>query len=195
MKAIVKRIKGSVVLTIATIALLIAVVGGSLALIEDKTGIITNIFGTPNTDITIVEEIPDDQAVKESVAFKNSGNIDVYVRVAVVVTWKTDAGVAPVAPVEGTDYTCDWLLGTDWLKGNDGFYYYASALQANAKTSDLFRNAKLKDDTVIPEGYNLSIEIISQSVQADPQKAVTEAWGVSVDTNGKIVIPDPIEAE
>lgn len=195
MKAMVKRIRSSVVLTVAVIVLLTTVVGGSLALLEHKTGAITNLFGVPKTDITIVEEIPDDQAVKESVAVKNSGNIDVFVRVAVVVTWKNDSGVAPKMPVEGTDYTCDWILGTDWLKGNDGFYYYAKALQVGATTSNLLQNVKLKDDAEVPDGYNLSVEVISQAIQSEPHTAVTDAWGVSVDSNGKIVVSDQIEAE
>lgn len=186
MKAIFKRIKKSVVLTIASIVLLTAVVGGSLAWLDAETGIIKNIFGIPKIDTDITENI--DGNVKEEVKITNNGDIDVYVRVAVVVTWKNANGIAPTSPIEGTDYTCDWKYGNgqDWVKGNDGFYYYTKALSPNGVTPNLVENVKQAAN--VPEGYNLSVEIISQSIQAQPKDAVESAWDVSVNDDGTLKV-------
>lgn len=186
MKAIFKRIKKSVVLTIATIVLLTAVVGGSLAWLDAETGIIKNIFGIPSMETDITENI--DGNVKKSVAITNKGDIDVYVRVAVVVTWKNDSGIAPTAPVEGTDYTCNWKYGENsaWVKGADGFYYYKNVLSPSGVTSNLVENVKQADNATVPDGYKLSVEIITQTIQAQPKDAVESAWGVAVNDDGTL---------
>lgn len=179
MKAIFNRIKKSVVLMVATIVLLTAVVGGSLAWLISETGIITNIFSAPTVDIDINEKIDND--VKESVKIKNNSDIPVYIRVAVVVTWKdADGNVYPQAPLSGTDYTWELLSGDnkDWFE-TDGFYYYKKPVAVSGETTELLKNVK-EVAANTPEGYNLSVEIISQAIQANPESAVKDAWGIDV---------------
>lgn len=171
-----KHIKKSLALTIAVIILTLGVVGGSLAWINAQTGIITNIFKAPTIDVDVDEKIEGN--VKETVAIKNNSDISVYVRVAVVVTWKDGSGnVYPQAPKIDTDYT--WTLNSDdWFVKN-GFYYYVKPVEASGTTSNLLTNVKEVENKA-PEGYNLSVEIITQAIQAEPADAVQDAWGVVV---------------
>lgn len=199
MKAIFKRIKKSVVLTVATIVLLTAVVGGSLAWLIDQTGIITNRFNAPKVDIDIEEDIKD--LTKDKVAIKNNSDIDVYVRVAIVATWKDkDGNVYPEKPLLGTDYTWTQKYSYDGIVGVDdcswyeygGFYYYFDfvnhkfkALKPNQTTNSLIESV-VQTGSRTPEGYSLSVEIISQAIQANPEDVIEDTWGVRVSALGLI---------
>ena len=48
--------------------------------------------------------------------------------------------------------------------------------ETNCYTSVLFTDCKLTDTAVVPEGYNLSVEIIASAIQAEPDEAVETAW-------------------
>ena len=74
-----------------------------------------------------------------------------------------------------------------------GFYYSVSArdnygylpdIESTVQALNLIDTAK---EISSPEGYQLSIQIIASAIQAEPDNAVTEAWGKSV-SNGKIVV-------
>ena len=78
--------------------------------------------GTEKTDVTV-----------------NVGSLGyaMYVRAAVVVTWKDKYGhVMAMASVAGTDYTIN-INGTDWLKDSNGFYYYKNPVPDAGITSNL----------------------------------------------------------
>lgn len=194
-----KHIKKSLALTIAVVMLSVAVIGGSLAWLNAETGIITNIFKAPTVDIDIDENIEGN--VKEAVQVKNNGEIPVYVRVAIVVTWKDDKGnVYPVAPKRDENYS--WtrkystINGTREIEGCDwnefeGFYYYFDfdkhsfkVLEPEEITSSLVENVKQIGEA--PKGYSLSVEIISQAIQANPEDVIEDAWGVRVSEFGWI---------
>ncbi len=77
--------------------------------------------------------------------------------------------------------------GTCWVKGADGFYYWTMPL-----------NPKTEDGTLEPtenlierceyygeysDGRRFVCDISIQGIQAEPARAVEEAWGVTVDSN------------
>lgn len=157
---------------------------GTIAYLTTATAPVVNTFSPTNTVIEIPEGF--DGETKSNVTVKNKGDIPVYIRAAVVITWeKSDTEIHPQKPVENTDYIMNWgndsnttTLGPDWVKGEDGFYYYTKVVQPNASTSTLIDSCVEAENANKPEGYHLSIEIIANAIQAEPTTAVEQAWGV-----------------
>lgn len=169
-------------LLVALAVVLCAVVGTTVAYLFDNTEPITNTF----TPVEVTTEITEDfkNNVKNDVKVTNTGDIDAYIRAAVVVTWQNDDGnVYPTAPVEGTDYTVSYP-GNGWVKHTDGYYYYTSAVAPNASTGVLLTDCKPVESKT-PDGYHLVVEILASAIQAEPADAVKEAWSVTI-SNGSV---------
>ena len=103
------------------------VVGSVYAYLKWSAGTVNNTFSieTP-IDPTVSETFTSGNTVKKNVAV-NVGNpgYSVYVRAAVVITWKNSTGeVLGTKPVQDTDYTL--TLGSDKWFCEDGYYYYKS---------------------------------------------------------------------
>lgn len=185
-----KRVTRLIVLA-SVVALLLGVIGGTLAYMAAKTEPVQNQFTFGDLPIDIPETI--DKGVKSNVKIHNGGNVDAYVRAKIVVTWKNAAGeVSGVIPKESTDYTME-LNKTNWFEGKDGFWYCSLPVKAgpNSFSPVLITKATRTKEANIPEGYNLSVEILAQSVQADGVKdgrpMVENLWPVTVDTSGTLV--------
>lgn len=178
-----KKSKKTILMLVSLAVLLFALVGTTLAYLTTSTKPVVNTFTPTSVPIEIDENLKD--SVKEYVKVKNTGNIDAYVRVAVVVTWKDAEGnVSATVPVKGKDY--DWQDGdVNWKVHTDGFYYYTQKVAAGGTTENLFTNCQLKTGVTPPKGYNLSVEILAQSIQAVPVTAVQQAWGVTI-ANGSV---------
>lgn len=175
-----KRTKG-IIFIAAVMALLLAGVGMTVAYLMDATEEVVNTF-TPSTVTSEVDEDFDDEnTVKKDVKIQNTGDIDAYIRAAVVITWQDkDGNVYPQTPVAGTDYSITWSK-TGWVDGNDGYYYYSKKVGADAKTGVLISECQpLK--AAPAEGYTLHVEILGSAIQAEPDEAVKSAWGVTVAT-------------
>lgn len=187
MKNLLKRLdKKRLVLLITSLSILfVLAVGTTLAYLFTQTEPIVNTFTPSTVGIDIDEKI--DKNVKENVKIKNTGDIDVYVRAIVVVSWKDkDGNVYATAPVEGTDYNATWTKD-GWVE-KDGVYYYTSPVKPGEYTGILLTECKPVEDEEAPEGYNLSVEILSSAIQAEPTDAVEDAWPVKVDKDGKLSI-------
>lgn len=106
----------------------------------------------------------------------------VYVRAAIVITWKDqDGNVLPQAPAQG-DYSL--TLGSGWQK-SDGYYYYQSPVKSGGVTTNLIDSCTVLTAAPV-DGYTLSVDIITQTIQAlgttDSENipAVQDAWKVSI---------------
>lgn len=121
----------------------------------------------------------------------------VYVRAMIVVNWQkiddSETYVYPEAPVagEGGDYSIT-VDDEYWFKQGD-FYYFIKPVPGDGEgsTEILIANCtQLKDP---PEGYTLHVEVLTQTIQVAGTTdsgnipAVTDAWGVSVDEDGKLI--------
>lgn len=182
-----KQNKKTILMLVSVVVLLAAVVGTTIAYLVASTDPITNTFTPTSVPIEIPEEIEDN--VKKRVAVTNQGDISAYVRVAVIVTWKDSEGnISATVPVKVTDY--NWDDGdTNWKLHSDGFYYYTLPVPAGETTGDLFKNCKVTDEPNRPSNdYNLSVEIIASSIQAEPATAVKDAWGIDVNDNGTLKV-------
>jgi len=159
----------------ASLVILCATIIGTMAFILTDTDPLVNTFTMSKVEISVEEEF--DGTKKEIVQVKNTGEAAVYVRVALVSQSKDgDGNVLPNPPEIGS-----FNLGTDWVKGADGYYYYKKSVPAGEKTSDM-----LDSDLTLENGQTISV--LAQCIQATPDDAVTEAWGVSV-TNGTLNVP------
>ena len=161
-------------------------VGGTLAYIFTSTDPVVNTF-QPVTPGIEVEEPGWNNIVKQDVTIKNTGQVESYIRVKVVVTWKNGTDIYPVDPIEGTDYSLEYITDvtpavfTDWELGDDGFWYYKKSVLPGVSTGVLIKNATWLQPCVDSD-YKLSIEILSQAIQSTPDEAVESVWPVDANS-------------
>ena len=169
---------------VALLVLLCCTVAGTVAYLVTSTDPVTNTF-TPASVTTQVEE-KFDGTTKSDVQIKNTGNIDAYIRVAVVANWANSAGdvYGGAVPTEGTDYTAP-VLQNGWIKVGD-YYYYTSAVPAGSSTGTLFAPSE-QLTTCKDANYGLQVTILADGIQAEPVHVVADVWkDVRVD-GGKLV--------
>lgn len=173
--------KRSLVLVVSVLALVLAVAGGTLAWLTANSGPVTNTFTPAQVSCEVDETFQNN--VKSAVSIKNTSNIDAYIRAYVVVTWKNADGNVYGKPVKDTDYTMTMPNNTKWFKSGD-YYYYPDAVPSGASTGMLIKECKLIG-TPPADGYSLSVEIIAEAIQSQPDSAVQQAWGVTI-ANGNV---------
>lgn len=178
----------SALAAVAAIALVgVLAVGGTIAWLTAQTSEVKNTFIPASVTTTIVEN--NDGAVKQNVSIENTGNIPVYIRAKVIVSWvdkDNSQQISATVPVKGTDYT-DWPKGSDWhYSAIDGCYYYMKAVEPADSTGVLIEELKRLESANVPDGYELSVEILSEAIQALPDNAFNESWGASsgLEANG-----------
>ena len=67
---------------------------------------------------------------------------------------------------------------------DDGFWYYQNAvapvkIDLDAKTDNLI--VKAETVSAPPAGFHLEIQVLATAIQANPEKVIEEAWGVTVE--------------
>lgn len=174
--------KKSITVIAFSAVILLSVVGGVWGYLASRPDPITNEF-TPAFVTCEVQETFEN-GVKQDVAIRNTGNVNAFIRAAVVVTFQdADGKVLATAPKEGTDYTVTWAE-SGWMKGSDGFWYHKTAVKPGELTADLIETATA---LTAPDGFSLNIQIIATAIQSDPPQAVTDAWNVT--HSGGVIIP------
>ena len=175
-----KNVRNSkTILLLIAVALIAAIgVGGTVAYLFTSTPPVTNTFEPAGVPAEIEEQISGN--TKQSVTIKNVGNVNAFVRAKIVATWQKidENGNVYVyggdTPVWDTDYR--YTPGSDWTEAA-GFYYYNDEVAPGDSTSPLFTNCSPVAGTA-PEGYNLHIEILAQTIQSEGMGANTaqDAW-------------------
>ncbi len=114
----------------------------------------------------------------------------VYVRIALIPTWKDSSGnILGQQPVRDKDYSFTYN-GTDWLLYTDGYYYCKTPVTGGNATPELITHYRfLKQLRDAPKsGYDLHVEVVAETIQAVGAKyidvhnrkaAVLDAWGVN----------------
>lgn len=159
--------KKPLTLFVALVLLLTLAVGGSLAWLvsNDK---VTNSMVPGNVPITIHEKF--DGTTKSDVYVINNGNIQAFIRVAIIANAVDEQGNVTTGTAPG--YTVDL---TKWTK-IDNYYYYNGIVEPNGgKTADLFTG---------PVTFNGEINILAESIQVlggitSDGSASVDAWGVA----------------
>jgi hypothetical protein len=154
-------------------------VGTTFALLKASTAPVENTFTAAKSDIKIDEDVTGGQ--KKSIIVKNTGTAVSYVRVKLVMNWVDENGNVSAEPVNiMPSITDNWFL-------KDGIYYYKMPVAAKDFTTNLLKTPITQD--AAPEGYHLEVTVLAESIQAAPSKAVTDSWGVGVDSNGYLTQP------
>lgn len=174
--------KKALILMVSLVAILAVSVGGVLAWLATSSGEVKNTFAPGKTNIEIEEKFENN--VKSDVKVINKGNIPVYIRANLVFTWKDSAGNIIEKPADAT-LTVDHGNG-DWVKGSDGFWYYTKPVAVKGSTTNIINKATIE----FPEGkgYKMDLEVMAQSIQAEPKDAVEGAWGVTVKSDGSLTV-------
>lgn len=160
-------------LVIALALILVLVVGGTVAYIFTQTGPVINTFTPTEAKITVDEDTNSNQ--KTSITVKNiSTGVPVYIRVALVANMIDEAG-----NVTGAASVPTFTLGENWKEGSDGYYYYKTPVPVRGSTGNLLEKEMTLDE-------NMQVVVLADAIQAEPTTAVTQAWGVTVDSNGSI---------
>lgn len=158
-------------------------VGTTFALLKASTAPVENTFTTAKSDIKIDEDVTGGQ--KKSIIVQNTGTAVSYVRVKLVMNWVDENGSVSATPVNITvDYD-----NTNWFE-QDGIYYYKMPVAPDGKTENLLKaDSPITEPADKPAGCHLEVTVLAESIQAAPSKAVTESWGVGVDSNGHLTQP------
>lgn len=158
-------------------------VGTTFALLKASTAPVENTFTAAKSDIKIDEDVTGGQ--KKSIVVKNTGTAVSYVRVKLVMNWVDENGSVSATPVNITvDYD-----NTNWFE-QDGIYYYKMPVAPDGKTENLLQaDSPITEPTDKPAGCHLEVTVLAESIQAAPSKAVTDSWGVRVDSNGYLTQP------
>lgn len=189
--------KRGILISFMAVLTVLAMAIGVYAYLSTNSEKVDNSFApAPEIDPTISESF--DHSLKENVGVSvGDTSYSVYVRADIIVTWKNDQGdVYAQKPVLGRDYEIS-INTQDWFE-HEGFYYYKVAVNSGGTTQFLISSCTKTGTT--PEGYQLSVQILAQTIQAtgttdatdteypEGKPAVTDAWGVKV-SNGILTKP------
>lgn len=178
---IYKKNRNIAFIPILCLCIVACAVGGVYAYLTANTDTLTNELAPAKVSCVVEETFHN--GVKSDVKVRNTGNIDAYIRVAVLATFVSDDGkVLATAPQEDVDYTVVWGA-SGWRKGGDGYWYYGKTVAPEGLTAPLIETASAVS---APDGYRLNIQIIATAIQSAPQTAVQEAWGVTL-SNGEMI--------
>ena len=174
------RLNKAAVLIMAVLLLLGAAVGSTVAFLIDKSEPVENAFEYAKVSCEVTEEFKNN--TKEHVQVKNTGTIDAYIRATYVVNWLDRDGNIAASDPAGYSYNVTENPDSKWTKGSDGYFYYTSPVAPGASTE----GSLLTCTVTSPENpeYTLSVEILAEAIQSTPDKAVQEAWGVSISQSG-----------
>lgn len=161
-------------------------VGTTFALLKANTDPVTNTFTAAKSGTHIDEKLDGNQ--KTSIKVQNTGTAVSYVRVKLVMNWVDDT----TGNIVSGDNLPNVTLNSDnsWFLGSDGIYYYKMPVAPDGKTENLLKaDSPITEPADKPAGCHLEVTVLAESIQAAPSKAVTESWGVGVDSNGHLTQP------
>lgn len=169
--------RGRLAMMVLSVVLLLALaVGGTLAWLSTKTTQVTNTFTPAEVTCEVEEGFNENTGVKTNVNVKNTGNIDVYIRVKLVTYRTNDAG----QHIGGTAELPEFTLGENWVE-HGGYYYYtlpvASGEKPVANLADRMTLEKFYGDA---DGGKQALDVMAEAIQSAPEKAVADAWGVKI---------------
>ena len=177
------RLNRTAVLIMAVLLLLGTAVGSTVAFLITNTGPVENKFAYASVSCEVKEDFNGN--TKKNVQITNTGSTDAYIRATYVVNWVDVKGNIAASDPEGYSYSLTKNLDSKWIE-KDGYFYYTSPVAPGASTE----GSLLTCTVTYPESpeYTLSVEILAEAIQSTPDKAVQEAWGVTVNAGGKLAV-------
>lgn len=116
-------------------------------------------------------------SVKSDITAENTGSTTVFLRLRLSACWVDAEGKTTGTPSALPQIT----LRQNWLDAGDGLYYYALPVEPEQSTTVLCEPMQMRT-FVSPTGATVyqQITVLAEAVQALPEKAAQEAWGVTV---------------
>lgn len=180
-----------IVLIISAIVIFVSV-SAVMAYMLRESSDITNVFVPANVDCEVIEIFEDNK--KTSIKVENKSNIKTYIRLRVVAYWQDSKGNVVARTSPEIKFGSNWQYDTEnWFyDSTEKTFYHKSPVLAGDLTSELLKNsivlnAVTEDVNGVEFTYHPVITFIAEAVQAEPNGAVTDAWGISVDSNGKLI--------
>ena len=175
---------GRVTAIVMAIVLLLALaIGGTVAWLSTKDTPITNTFTPSQVACEVTEKF--NGTVKSDVNVKNTGDIKAFIRVKLVTYRTNDQG----QHIGGTAELPPFKLGANWVEYK-GYYYYKLPVKAGDKpAANLTKSMKLQSDYTDADGGRQANDVMAEAIQSGPDAAVKEAWGLSIDANGNLIVP------
>ncbi len=117
-------------------------------------------------------------SVKSDITAENTGSTTVFLRLRLSACWVDGTGKVTGTPSALPKIT----LRQNWLDAGDGLYYYALPVKPGESTAVLCEPMRM-ETSVSPTGAAVyqQVTVLAEAVQALPEKAAQEAWGVTVD--------------
>lgn len=166
MKKVMAWLKARRLLVFASLLVVFLGIGATTAWFTDIEAAI-NVFTVGENSITIDEDLVG--LSKKNISITNTGNIPVYVRMAVDVP----EGITYIdgENVEQTlSFTFDPKEPKDWTYEEDGYWYYNHVLPAGAKAV-LFNSVELENEIPAAEMERikelLDITVYGESIQSE----------------------------
>jgi len=159
-----RRSNKSLALLISLVMIAAVAVGGTLAWLTTATAPVQNTMEPGRVPITIDENVSG--TTKTDVKIKNTGNVDAYIRVAVIANAVDEDGNIIVGSTPAFTVSSNW-------KEIDGYYYYNGIVPAGGSTTSLFAG-----NVNFPNG---EVNILAESIQVqggfNGEKPEHYAWG------------------
>ncbi|MDO5038529.1 hypothetical protein [Clostridium sp.] len=124
-------------------------------------------------------------AVKKKVCIENTGKNPVLVRVIITPQWqeKDENGNTIgniVSASNQVNLNFDKNLGENWIKEDDGYYYYNKILESGGTTNSLLESVQLKNNIPNDEkdkykNRELIINVSSEAIQVN-EKELEDKW-------------------
>lgn len=149
-----------------------------------------NQFKIASVDPEVIETF--DGKVKSNVYVQNNGDIPVYIRAKIMIYYQDTNGniLGDILGENDYEITYSTDLKGNWIKATDGFYYYKNKVEANDRTTNLI------DECTESNSYsdrNLVVDIVAETIQANPKDAVEEAWtSVKVDNDNSLILSSEV---
>ena len=168
------------IILITTLAVSLVLCGTVIAYMFRQTEYKNNEFTPANVSCEVLETVTNNE--KTSIQIKNTGNIDAYLRVRLVSYWVDAEGNIVVKPSPELSVA----LAEGWITGSNNTYYYKSPVTPGMATPNLLKDGASISLEQDENGYLQVIEVFAEAIQSKPEKAVTNAWKVTIDSNGNI---------
>ena len=159
------------------IFLLVLLCGTTFALMLRQTDTLDNQFKPAIVSCAVAESF--DGTVKTSIAVKNTGNIDAYLRLRLISYWVDSKGNI----VSKSSRMPSVSVADGWVEGSDNTYYYSQPVAPNETTPNLLVE---KITLVQKNEYLQVVEVFADAIQSKPTDAVIESWHVTLDSNKHI---------
>ena len=173
------------VLLCSVAMLLVGVIGGSLAYLATSTGPVTNTFTPASNDPTIPEDFDGSTKSNVKVHVKGDAELKSYVRTKIVFSWVSADGKT-VAPQAASEEDCKTLqINTEKWQLVGDYYYYKGTVAGGGDTENLIVTCEPKKNSIEINGitYYFCVDVFAQTIQATPDKAVQDSWGMTYNDN------------